>query len=475
MRRSHLWLLGLAIPFGCVNSNDNPTPNPNPGFDASTPNPPPTPPPPPDQDAAPDAEPDAPLQPVTISVLRGITPQANVDVVFQDAQGAVIEALKTGTDGKASRVVPPGSMLTVAIASTDQNLIDHQDLLTYVAVEPGDSLVANIPVAPTAVDPMLTVDVPVPLPQGTTNIDVYAGGECYAQAENTAQIAIYPGCRQGPTLAILALASDGSAFTGYSFMKGVATPTMDATYSGLGAWQTNFGTFQLAISNLDANDDRLRMQVLQIADGQARDEARSPAPNGGAATQAFQTIPNFAEGLQSEAFVGYIQAGRDHLRTISKRVAPTATSEALDLSQLLPHIDTITLDESTLSRPLVTWTSTGSLAQTDGGIARLQWMEDVDGGTVNHTWSFVVPPGTMSVRGPVLPSGLTSWAPAVAGATTPELVGFVESTLVNDYKQLRTSFPVYFGAMRGSYNTRTGPIMPVNGTTRLTANGVLMD
>jgi hypothetical protein len=475
MRRSYLWLLGLAVPFGCVNSSDNPKPNPPPGFDASTPNPPPAPPPPPERDAGPDVAVDAPLEPVTISVLRGATAQANVDVVFQDAQGAVIEALKTGTDGKASRVVPAGSMLTVAIGYTDQNLIDHHDLLTYVGVEPGDNLIANVPADPAAVDPTLTIDVPANPPQGTTTIDVYAGGECYANAAGaTVDVPIYPGCRQGPTLAILALASDGTAFTGYSFMKGVATPTMNGTYNGLGAWQTSFNSFQLAVSNLDANDDRLRMQVLQIADGQARDEARSPAPTGGAASATFQIIPSFADGLQSEAFVGYILAGRDHLRTISKRVAATATSEAFDLSQLLPHIDTITVDESTVSRPLVTWTAAASLAQTDGGIARLQWMEDVDGATVNHTWSFVLPPGTMSVRAPVLPSGLTSWAPAVAG-TSPDLVGFVESTLISDYKQLRTSFAAYFGAMRGSYNTRTGPIMPVNGTTRLTANGVLID
>ena len=92
-----------------------------------------------DLDAAvPDAEvPDAdPSGPVTITVTGEGSPIPDVDVVFNDATGAVLSHKTTGSDGKATETMLPGGSLTIAVQPPSGYFT-----VTYSDVQPGDDLV----------------------------------------------------------------------------------------------------------------------------------------------------------------------------------------------------------------------------------------------------------------------------------------------------------------------------------------------
>src|SRR5579883_357570 len=140
VRRVCVLSLGF-LPFACF-SSDNSGPGPDSGFsfdaatfdaffpdtsfpDGAIP------------DSAAEAAVDAPLDippaPVVVQVLSASGPEQGVNVVFQDATGAVITSGTTDATGRFGRVVPAGSMATVLLGNTA-----NPNNMTVVGVQPGD-------------------------------------------------------------------------------------------------------------------------------------------------------------------------------------------------------------------------------------------------------------------------------------------------------------------------------------------------
>jgi hypothetical protein len=100
--------------------------------------------------ASPDSP--APVQPggpVTIEVTLGGAPQANVEVMFQNADSALVAVVTTDATGTASGDVAPDGFVTVVQPRSSSGSRDQ--LTTFARVQPGDALHLDLePPAPAA-------------------------------------------------------------------------------------------------------------------------------------------------------------------------------------------------------------------------------------------------------------------------------------------------------------------------------------
>lgn len=477
MRRAHFVLLGLVGPgaflAACLNASDTP-----PGYtfpeggspDIVVPPPPPAPP----RDAAPDAsapETEAGPLPVTVVVLRGGAPVANATVAYHDAQGVLVDTKITDAQGRASRLQTTDTMVTVATEGAGANGPERR-LLTFVGVQPGDTLTAYAPSAPPSPQ-NVTVVFPSNAPASSVNFSAYVGSNRCSDlvTRGDGNVFFSPSyCAAGPTVAVLAVARDANfAPLGFSFLKAQPIPTAAVTINTLPAWSQNMATFALTATNVSGNTAEISLS--QIADGAAWRDIQLATVTGGTASHSFQRFPGYADALQSDLAELEPRANsRASYRTLGKRVAATTASDSLDASQLLPAIDAVTIDETTQARPLVSWTTTGATTSADGGFVAFRWFDTTDAGTVESSWAFVVPPGATSVRAPALPAAIATWAPQTQ--VIPPAVGFVESDLLATYADLRRMYAA-FPLPDLQQGSPLPPTLPHAGTVRVTANAIL--
>jgi hypothetical protein len=162
---------------------------------------------------------------------------------------------------------------------------------------------------------------------------------------------------------------------------------------------------------------------------------------------------------------------------IARRGAPSGDGGVtnFDESSLLPLLDAVSFDMTSLAQPTVSWvTEAGSLAGASGTIATFAWSEGDS--SIQGTWTILAPPTAASVTAPALPASLSAWAPAVDAAfDSPPIVVVVAGSgaLVPDYAHLRAQFSALPAQTSLLYdNLSIDPLippLPVDGTLRLTA------
>lgn len=118
-----------------------------------------------------DTPPPPPNNKVAVTVADGATPQANVRVMFQAADGSVVAATTDAT-GIASADMPAGGNVTVirtypvAVPPAVQK---YPEVLTYVGVKPGDELHLGHEIDDTSDASAINVKVPITA-QGTIKV-----------------------------------------------------------------------------------------------------------------------------------------------------------------------------------------------------------------------------------------------------------------------------------------------------------------
>src|SRR5690606_34369552 len=138
-----------------------------------------------------------------------------------DANGNLITVVQTDSTGRASAVVPPGSMVTLADVSTEPGKTNYV-FETILGVMPGDEIVRGVTTAPT----LPTILAPT-LSGAVENADeyfVYAGCSevITANPASIASVEITAECVDGGTFDVLAVARDSEgAPLAYSYQLDV--------------------------------------------------------------------------------------------------------------------------------------------------------------------------------------------------------------------------------------------------------------
>ncbi|HVH41759.1 MAG TPA: Ig-like domain-containing protein [Labilithrix sp.] len=474
LRRIGSWLLpfgsipvALAVVAACEDgSSPNGGPDFNldgsvPTFDAhSTPMP----------EAGTDA--DAGPQLVTVRVRNGANqPVAGATVVFGSAGGDVIQALTSDATGSASLDVPSGSQVTVAFG-TDTS----PRLLTITAVEPGDEIIA-LASTPSYDGPSANVSIIEP-PDGGAEVSYYlhSTGECGTYGTPPLEYFVDGRCTgaAGKFPVIVDGYDEGGQIVGFKFAKGLTADggTVTPTF---GPWSTAVTEQTIVASNLNDAGAANTVSYGEIADGVltvTRTYVSLPDDGGTTALATFQGRTGFPEAAQWDVTSRqYKDDGVAFVGTAVRGAAPAANATTtIDFGARLPEITESSFDAGTPARPVVSWTTSASLANADGTYVVLRWGEPIDGGDAEGSWTFVTPPGTTSVAAPALPPGLRAPG-AQASYERPARVVTVEASFVNGYASLRK----LAGALHPSepliddYGKSWLPALPADGTVRFSA------
>ena len=414
--------------------------------------------------------------PVTVNVVKNAQPEAGVTIVFSDAAGTVIDTATTDATGRVVRMLPAGSQVTALLGSAAR-----AQILTVVGVEPGDVLTAVDASELDGLVPTATITaIPAGAPAATLGYSSAAGacnGGGFQAAPNT--VNLYDDCVRDRKFPLLVLAQGNAGTVAFTFKK-ANLAAADGGAVGVdmagGTWTTTTTTETVAITNLPTTLTRGRLIYGEVANGVNYFAVNNfdPSNPGGTPPVNFEGHPGYPDFVQTEATVGKNSSGGVAYSTIATRRAasPNGGTSSHDLSQLLPFIDSATLDSTTPARAMVTWTTAGAVA-ADGAFVHVRWSTTRDGGNVQQsTWTVVAPPTATSVKLPILPASAVAWAPASDSSFySVPVVLLVESSVLQGYAQLRASagaLPPTKAVINDGY-APLAPPLPVDGTLRMTA------
>ncbi len=417
------------------------------------------------QDAGQGAGQDAgPPTTATVVVTKSGAPDVGVSVVFQDVSGALVSTVVTGVDGKATSTVAAGGQLTVALGAAGS-----RQLVTYLGLKPGD--VINVAERVTrAVSITQTM-----FAQGGGDSIAVGNSNCSTNSASTGNVVLVdatPECISGATFPVFAqLNFMGANY--FSFKKQNALAASGTTnVSGLSAWATG-AAFSMGVMNAP-NLPGPSAVLGQIANDQsyATSPDNSFALAAGMGNANFSTATGYADAFQGEVQFTSYAAGFQQTVTFAKRVASNNQTELLDLGGgLLPALTGATATPAG-ARPVVAWTAAASLSSADSGVLELMFQQPVDGApNESIDWTFIVPPGTLTVTAPQLPAQLVAFQPSAASILNTPAVAFFESDLIPSYDFVRQQAGA-FGLTRvplGAFTNLQSPALPAAGTLRITA------
>ena len=408
-----------------------------------------------------------PSDTATVVVTKGGAPSAGVAVVFEDAAGNLVGTATTGADGKATNPVVAGSQITVALGAAGS-----RQLITYLGVKPGD--VINV-VERASRDVSITLAATPPPGGGTI---VTAGNpNCSTNTVGTSVlVSLTPDCITGPTFPVLAsLSSNGTPY--FSFKQGNSPAASGTTtVTGLSAWAPGTN-FTLSVTNAPSIALASTSAYLgAIANNQSATQSpfSSFSLDAGAGEASFSVPTGYADAYQGEVQYTSYSGSYQQVHSFSKRIAGGAavTSQTLDLAAgVLPTLLTLVASNGGGARPTLTWTASASLATTDSGVVTLPFLQPIDAGYDNVEWTFIVPPGTLTVTAPQLPAQLKAFEPSNTSILQSPSAAFFESDVIPGYDIVRqqaaasglAKVPV------GSFSNLVTPALPANGTLRITA------
>lgn len=406
--------------------------------------------------------PDVPTPPknVTVHVVDGAGPVANVTIVFHDANGSVTGTAKTDATGT---VVSTGAVPAQITALLGKGRAHN--LLTWTSVKAGDELFAR----DLDSDGMTQPTLDVKLPGSYNQSDFYYAnvGWCQGTSSNpTTPLTIYldEGCVNAKSN-VLSTAYQAGLPVGFSFKKdfvypadaGTATVTTDAWVAA--------STLQMTAKNVPANQsaEGVLSQIVGSTSAPSRiapvDETPTP----------FQFAQSYAEALQATS----ILRNGTSVRALVQRFAVSTNPVSFDYTQALPVIKSANTDTTNVMRPKVQWTSEGPLTSTNGGYVTMTFYDHRE---IGLGWTFLVPAGATDVTAPELPADAKDWIPEAVdgdassvGFSDPEIV-FVESPVLGDDASFRREAGRLLSNENPGDAWRAAKIvLPKDGTLRATA------
>jgi hypothetical protein len=425
---------------------------------------------------------------LTVVVSGAAGPEPGITAILQDATGAVVTSMPTDASGRfVQSTIASGSQLTLLFGSPAA-----AHLLTIQALQPGDSLAIYDPSDPGQFAASIQ-SIPANPPPGTASYSAWAGactfGSFAAVPGGSANIIASPAgtggtspCVSGGNFPVLVVASGGAdagnAVLGYASQANntLVTDGGPNAVSVGGSWAMGTTASQLTALNWP---DASVLYGGELAIGQVSGGVLLPSANidilsasGPSQPLASTLYSAYGDSIQAEA---YVFGENFSITDIATRGPLDGGAVALDMSQVLPLIDTATVDSTTdPGRPSVTYVAeAGSLAGADGAIVVLNWGGTTDAGaTVQSTWTIVAPPTATTLNTPALPGTVAGWGPFPGASFGTPLVAVIEATFLGGYAQVRTNVSALAPTttlIDGYPHSALLPALPADGTLRLTA------
>jgi hypothetical protein len=354
---------------------------------------------------------------VTVTVLAtdSTEPALGVPVVFHDSSGAALATVETGADGKATGEIPEGGQITVARA---------EDLVTIAGAEIGASYVVGGEVAPARV-PLGNAQITTPgalagAPAGATySVSVGCSAQSFTPASGNVSVPVFPSCQgSGGTVHVLARVLDGNGgLAGFSAVTALAASS--GWTATLPAWVTS-DALTLSVTSAPAGTLALGGELDFVLGGRVFQGSRLAATG----TTASFDFPFDAAAVDGVSLTAIASFGAGESFSSQTQIGELTGAQSLALADvLLPRITNVSVSSG--ARAEMTFSSAGSLAGVDGGVATFNWEDE-------GIWRVVVPPGASSpIKLPALPDELAELRPSAA-ADLPTL-SFWESSGVSSY------------------------------------------
>jgi len=375
---------------------------------------------------------------VTVTVLEDGAPKKDIRIILHDATGAVTGEMKSDVTGKATLATPP-SMVTVLSRSdadptaplspvTFMGVADGDKLVvtipSYAAVPTVGRYSVSFEQGGASA--------------GATDFIVNAGGSCNRSVTGIATpllLDVRPSCLKPPITVIAGAYTDTNPALAIGFAKNVAAPAAGGTVNlGPIAWAAP-GATTLTATSLPAlaTDRYAEINAIVGGAGFFTGSGSGVLDAGG---MTFKTATGFAEAYESLIHVRTSGAGPTMEKALLRREATTAPATStlpnFDFATALPFITNATLVRPMPARPDVTLTADAPLTTSSGGLVRLEWT--TASGDFGE-WNFVLPPSASAFKVPALPADAAAFLPS--DSVLVGTVTFVGGTSVPGYNALK--------------------------------------
>ncbi len=367
-------------------------------------------------------------------------------VVFHRPDGSIQEVHAVDVSGRVTATIVKGSLVTVG-RRVMRSSVEWWDLVTIAGVEPGDLLTMGSwsVMRPLATTVAATLPGPV---DGSSRYLVDAScSAAFADAGYVETLSLRV-TDWSPTVDLLALArnADG-AFVAYAEALDVgidnSTP-LDPARVTLGAWQTEFGTLALDLTNappgtrsVNAFLDPRRAGRLFWRSGTG---VYSAIEQGGSTSVSLSYPQAFATSGRLEVDASFGPSWDDPDAGTGWIIEGDAalSSRSIDLSAEIPP-RLLGAEITTSGGALVaSWQQAGADAGLDGLILDTSWIS-ANGDYVDHFWRIVAPPGTTSFTFPPLPVELAVFAPGPGAGPTGFNVTAYDGSETHGYAAFRAT------------------------------------
>src|SRR5262249_25472906 len=143
--------------------------------------------------------------------------------------------------------------------------------------------------------------------------------------------------------------------------------------SNLGAWNTNFTSYKIGITNKADAGGGLHTALLEIGDGVGIPQTRIDSTD----VSPYSIHTGFADAFQTEAIKTSFGGG-EAVTALVKRGPATGTIDTFDWGTALPSFTEGAVDASMdPKRPKTTWKTDAPITGAAGGGVLLQWSEPV--------------------------------------------------------------------------------------------------
>ncbi|MBX3233783.1 MAG: hypothetical protein KF837_41050 [Labilithrix sp.] len=360
---------------------------------------------------------EGPKGPLRVAVVEGA--RDGIPVLFHDAEGVVIGQTKTDAEGIA---IAPDELAPAQVSALLGDG-EHHLTVSWVGVARGDVLRVKNLARPTSGEGSFQLTPPGDVP----GAEYYAAadGRCFGgpplySSNGTAPLSYYS-CWSDKNAAIVRAANTNDGVVAFSFVKGLPSPTTHGVPVKLETWVTPAKLVLDTVSVPDGMNAFTTMRqdidgVLHPTDGQSVRNADGTYGT----MREFLVPPGLAERYvgRSDASRQDPDGGHRNVLSIERALVDASSGSTIDFARALPEITSVTSNGEDPKRPALSWASVAPIADADGGVISFGWGTSSFsvGGPMGYSpdsgaWRVYVPPGSASVKLPILPAEYAAWLP----------------------------------------------------------------
>lgn len=356
----------------------------------------------------------------TVAVTLDGVAQSGVRVNFQATDGSLTSEAMTDSNGVATGEVHTNAMVTVAIGPND--------LVTITGVNPGEQVVLKNrkPFDSTAV-----TTAAFGASSEATNKYFYRAdvGEANGESTYVTAVNMTSGTRtldvsrgsldaMGRFNLVAAVYDMNNKLIAYSSTNRTPSSTGTTTATVPTPWRTDISELTVSIAGAPTDTTTLSVVSTNEQSGMlyvpSNFPVGSPYPGSapianGTATVVVPYLAGFGDYVHTRAIVKFAGSTYYERMDLVRRVARPAPAFTIASGDLPARIGSPALDATVPTRPVITWTLSGSTANGDANSVDLNWK---DASAATYRWHVYLPPDATTVTFPEVSASIAAQAPA---------------------------------------------------------------